>query len=249
MFSSLRIKTSALALAIVFAVGSLFAATPQIPVAAASSLPECRYDDIVTSHLGRKQWRITLLDTIYMAPKSYVPRGLVSTSGAGLNAGGKVRRLVIGDLAAMASAADAAGAKLRVVSAYRSFRLQKRVYNREVRQFGESAARLTVARPGHSEHQLGTTIDFGSAKSAKDAWDYSDWAKTAAGSWMQQNAWQYGFIMSYPKRKKSVTCYRYEPWHYRYVGRELAQAIHDSGLTTREYLWYNFESIEPPDPS
>ena len=54
---------------------------------------------------------------------------------------------------------------------------------------------------------------------------------------MKANAWKYGWVMSYPKGKTSVTCYQYEPWHYRYVGRAEAKAIHDSGLTTRQYLW------------
>ena len=56
----------------------------------------------------------------------------------------------------------------------------------------------------------------------------------------------YGWLMSYQKGKKTVTCYRYEPWHYRYFGRDLAKAIHDSGLTTREYLWSHFTQVEVP---
>jgi D-alanyl-D-alanine carboxypeptidase len=54
---------------------------------------------------------------------------------------------------------------------------------------------------------------------------------------MARNAWRFGFVMSYPKGREAETCYAYEPWHYRYVGREVAQAIHDSGLTPRRYLW------------
>jgi D-alanyl-D-alanine carboxypeptidase len=60
---------------------------------------------------------------------------------------------------------------------------------------------------------------------------------------MKNNAWKYGFMMSYPKGKSSITCYTYEPWHYRYVGRALARHIHDSGLTIREYLWRHYESV------
>jgi D-alanyl-D-alanine carboxypeptidase len=54
---------------------------------------------------------------------------------------------------------------------------------------------------------------------------------------MLDNAWKYGFVQSYPKGKTDVTCYAYEPWHYRYLGPALARAIHDSRLTVREYLW------------
>ena len=64
-----------------------------------------------------------------------------------------------------------------------------------------------------------------------------DWATTAAGAWLQQNAWRYGFVMSYPKNKRDLTCYVYEPWHYRYVGRDVAKAVEESGLALREWLW------------
>jgi len=59
---------------------------------------------------------------------------------------------------------------------------------------------------------------------------------------MKKHAWQYGFIMSYPDGKTKVTCYAYEPWHYRYVGRAEAVAVHDSGMVLRRYLWRNFET-------
>ena len=92
------------------------------------------------------------------------------------------------------------------------------------------------ARAGHSEHQLGTTVDFrGYGGSAP--WNYTDWGTTKAGAWLKGNAWKYGFVMSYPKGKTSVTCYQYEPWHYRYVGRTRARTIRSSGLSLRQFLW------------
>ncbi len=81
-----------------------------------------------------------------------------------------------------------------------------------------SSALATSARPGHSEHQLGLAIDFKTAGGAA-AWRYADWARTREGAWLARNAWRYGFVMSYPAGKRSLTCYAYEPWHYRYVGR------------------------------
>ena len=230
------------ALAVVLGIGSFLGVvqfTP-LPVDAAQALPGCRYDDAMTQHSSTGDWQITMLDTIYRISKTYIPSGLAPTSKAGLNAGAYVRNFVIPDLTAMARAARTAGAGLRVVSAYRSYGYQNQVYQRLVERYGESAARLSAARPGHSEHQLGTTIDFGSVRGARDAWHYTDWATTTAGSWMKSNAWKFGFMMSYPKGLRSVTCYRYEPWHYRYVGRRLASKIHDSGLTLRQYLWDHF---------
>jgi D-alanyl-D-alanine carboxypeptidase len=98
------------------------------------------------------------------------------------------------------------------------------------------------ARPGHSEHQTGLTIDFGSIG---DTGLNKEWESTRAGGWMASNAWKFGWLMSYPNGKKDVVCYRYEPWHYRYVGREMAAKIHDSGLTIREYLWANYTQVDP----
>ena len=122
------------------------------------------------------------------------------------------------DLRAMASAARKAGARLAIQSAYRSYTTQKSTFAYWVRVSGYSAAIRSSARAGHSEHQLGTTIDFRSYGGSAP-WYYSDWGKSKAGAWLRANAWKYGFVMSYPKGKTSVTCYAYEPWHFRYVGR------------------------------
>jgi D-alanyl-D-alanine carboxypeptidase len=92
------------------------------------------------------------------------------------------------------------------------------------------------ARAGHSEHQLGTALDFRSAR-GPDPWDLEDWGATPEGRWLAENAHRFGFVMSYPAGQESVTCYIYEPWHYRYVGREVAQEVMASGLTLREWLW------------
>ena len=94
--------------------------------------------------------------------------------------------------------------------------------------------------PGHSEHHLGTAIDFGSPDDSKAAWNHEDWGQTPAGAWLYQNAWRFGFVLSYPKNKRDVTCYQYEPWHYRYIGREMAADLHATSLTLREYLWRQF---------
>jgi D-alanyl-D-alanine carboxypeptidase len=193
----------------------------------------------MTEHTAYNQWRMTLLDTIFKVSSGYKPGNLVSIGQANIAGSGKVRRLVIGDLAALADAARAAGNPLRVVSAHRSYGQQSTLYQREVQRYGVQQARLQVARPGHSEHQLGTTIDFGSAGTSVKPWS-SDFAKTPAGSWLKKNGWKYGFVMSYPKGKKSLTCYKYEPWHWRYVGREMAANMHGTGLTLREYLWQQF---------
>lgn len=181
-------------------------------------------------------WPRSLLDTKYRLSSTYAPGDLRSTSEAGLNGGYAVRDHVIADLKAMASAARAAGARLAVQSAYRSYATQKATFDHWVRLHGYARALKESARAGHSEHQLGTTLDFKSY-GGPAPWDVTDWVTTKAGAWMAKNAWKYGFVMTYPKGKTSVTCYDYEPWHYRYVGKTRATAIHGTGQTYREYLW------------
>ncbi|MFN8520534.1 MAG: M15 family metallopeptidase [Chloroflexota bacterium] len=211
-------------------------------VAATPKLPACAYLDIKTRFRSLDHWRKTSVDTRLMVGKRYAPDDLVAVGRANIAGSGRVRDLVIKDLRAMARAAKRAGNAIAVRSAYRSYQDQVATFNYWMQVSGRKAALKASARPGHSEHQLGTTIDFRSASSTKAPWDYADWATTGPGAWMKANAWKYGFVMSYPKGKQSVTCYTYEPWHYRYVGPTLAKRIHESGLTTREYLWRHYES-------
>lgn len=208
------------------------------------SLPDCRYDDLMTAPRAYSDWAITLVDTILRVPRSYVPPDLVSVSKAGVAGSGKVRAILIDDLHAMSEAADAAGNGIGVHSAYRSYDDQKAVFDGWVQEFGYARALEVSARPGHSEHQLGLAIDFRSDPGGSPF--TGSWGKTPAGTWMNAHAWEFGFMRSYPPRKQSVTCYDNEAWHYRYVGRDLAAAIHASGLTLREYLWANFTTAVVP---
>jgi LAS superfamily LD-carboxypeptidase LdcB len=208
-------------------------------VRAMGALPACRYDDILTTPRRYVDWQETLVDPILRVPSTYAPPDLVSTGTAGIPGGGTIRAIVIDDLRAMTDAARAAGAPIAVASAYRSYATQKITFQGWVNVLGYAKALKVSARPGHSEHQLGLAIDFKSEPGGAP-WNGVDWATTPAGAWMKVNAWHYGWIISYPKNKLSTVCYAYEPWHYRYVGRELAASIHASGLTTRAYLWANF---------
>jgi D-alanyl-D-alanine carboxypeptidase len=205
-------------------------------VVSAVTLPPCRVADVNTMYRQYTDWHRSMLDSTYRLTSSYSPTDLRSTADAGLNGSHRVRGLVIGDLRAMAKAARAAGARLAVQSAFRSYSTQASTFAYWVRVHGYATALKESARAGHSEHQLGTTIDFRSYGGSAP-WDYADWGTTKAGAWLRVNAWRYGFVMSYPKGKTTVTCYTYEPWHYRYVGRNAAAAIRASHLTLREYLW------------
>jgi D-alanyl-D-alanine carboxypeptidase len=241
-----RVAALAAGLALVASIGLRPLVAPSL-VQAMGPLPACRYDDLLTTPRLYTDWSITLVDTILRVTRSYVPPDLVSVSQAGIAGNGKVRALVIEDLKAMSEAAATAGAAIAVQSAYRSYEKQEQVFDDWVAVFGYRRALEISARPGHSEHQLGLAIDFRSDPGGSPF--EGDWGTTPAGKWMKAHGWEYGFVLSYPKGKMAVTCYDFEPWHYRYVGRDVAAMIHASGQTPREYLWANFTTTVVPAPT
>jgi D-alanyl-D-alanine carboxypeptidase len=123
----------------------------------------------------------------------------------------------------MLNDANASGISLRVVSAYRSFAEQKTLKSSYKMTYGAGTANQFSADQGYSEHQLGTALDF-TTTAIKGA--YPSFAQSTAYTWMNANAYKYGFIISYPKEN---TYYEYEPWHWRFVGVALATYIHDNG--------------------
>jgi len=180
---------------------------------------------------------LSILDRTYALPAGYVPSDLVPASGAGLTgtSGTKlVRAPLIDDLAAMNEAWAAEGLSVVIESAYRSYAAQQATFDSWVARVGVAEALRRSARPGHSEHQLGTAFDLTSP-----GWGgrFGDWAtESAEGAWMVEHAWKYGFVMSYPSGSEASTCFGYEPWHWRWIGREAAAAHRESGLSLREFL-------------
>jgi D-alanyl-D-alanine carboxypeptidase len=238
----------ALPIAAILGLGLLGApASVPAPVAGVGPLPECRLDDIFAEPRDLEEWAITQVDWILTLGPDYRPNDLVSVREGGVAGGGMIRAIVIDDLRAMALAAEENGTPLVSWSPYRGYNQQVRLFNGYA---GWNGTRYTnfqnaitfSARPGHSEHQLGTTIDF---VAVGDDGLTSNWEVTRTGGWMARNAWKYGWLMTYPEGKQAVTCYRYEPWHYRYVGRDLAAKVHESGLTLREYLWEHHTEVDP----
>ena len=202
-------------------------------------LPACEISDIPTRYGKVKHWKRTLLDTNLMLMRSYQPWDLVSVSRAGISGSGKVRKIMIDDLRALADAARRAGKPLAVRSAHRTYAYQAALFSSYVRRSGYAQAIKFSARPGHSEHQLGTTVDFTTAPGVPLR---TSFGASPSGKWLARNGWKYGFIMSYPEGKRKVSCYGYEPWHWRYFGRALARKIHESGQVPRRYLYENFEA-------
>jgi D-alanyl-D-alanine carboxypeptidase len=161
-----------------------------------------------------------LVDKKHSLPTGYAPSDLVAlTEGSyRVSRGGlTLRRAAAAALDEMAKAARADGVTLVASSTYRSYEYQTQVYNRNVREMGQAAADRESAKPGHSQHQTGLVVDFGSIDDS--------FAATAAGRWMSANASRFGWSLSFPDGYEAVTGYRWESWHYRYVGKGLAAFI------------------------
>ncbi|KQQ93033.1 hypothetical protein ASF62_14825 [Leifsonia sp. Leaf325] len=130
------------------------------------------------------------------------------------------------------TASDEAGLALASNSAYRSYSTQQSVYDNDVASLGQEGADLSTARPGHSEHQTGLAIDIGAASG--DCSLNQCFADTPEGQWLAANAYRFGYLLRYPADKVPVTGFEFEPWHYRYIGVDLATEMHRVGITTLE---------------
>jgi LAS superfamily LD-carboxypeptidase LdcB len=126
----------------------------------------------------------------------------------------RVASTAVAPLTGLLAAARAAGFNIRISSAFRSYRDQLRMF-RSIKERGRAA------RPGHSEHQLGTAIDL-------------RLPTTKAIDWLAEHAFEHGFALSYPAGKQRLTGYRPEPWHVRFVGPDLATELHQRGWTLEE---------------
>ncbi len=180
---------------------------------------------------------LVLVDKIHALPPTYVPPDLVYISQYNIpvaNTSYQIRKIVVPDLVGMIKDANAQGINLIVISPYRSYNTQAEVYDYYTRTDGVTAANQYSAIPGHSQHQLGTAIDF-STNEISNGLDQS-FADTNAGKWMAENAYKYGFVLAYPIGDESITGYEYEPWHWRYMGVDNALKIKNSGLIMQQYL-------------
>jgi zinc D-Ala-D-Ala carboxypeptidase len=181
-------------------------------------------------------FNLVLVDRSHELPKDYVPKDLVPLSAAGVTTvGGRnlmLRREAAGHLEDLVAAAAADGEELVVASAFRSYLDQTYTHERLKSIYGSGADAMS-ASPGHSQHQLGTAVDFTNSVAAYQVQPV--FGQTSAAWWLQNHATRYGFVLSYPPGKDE-TGYRFEPWHYRYIGVENAGRLHESGLTLQEFL-------------
>ncbi len=165
--------------------------------------------------------------------KDYIPNNLVNVNSSGI----RLVKEAYDSFKDMANNAKKENLNLRIISAYRSFEYQNNLYNKYLQKDPQDKVDTYSARPGYSEHQTGLSIDIDNKNI-----DYNKFHLTKEYTWMQNNAYKYGFILRYPLGKEVITGYQYESWHYRYVGKKIAKEIHDLNTTFEEY-YYEFIDI------
>lgn len=158
-------------------------------------------------------------------PKDYAPNDLTAVGG-----GQQLRKDAASALSNLIAAAKTENLGVQPLSGYRSYNTQVSVYNNEVATNGQAVADTQSARPGTSEHQTGLSIDVGGGGCGIE----DCFGTTAEGKWVAANAYKYGFIVRYQAGKETITGYRAEPWHIRYVGVELATEMHTQNVATLE---------------
>ena len=181
-------------------------------------------------------WRLILVNKQNPVPDDF------TVKLSGISDSMQVDERIIADVYRMMDAASDDGVNLMICSAYRSYDRQKTLFNNKINKLmGEGMTYLeaykvgsmNVTVPGTSEHHLGLALDILTGSYTKMDDGFGD---TEAGKWLAENASDYGFILRYPKGKEDITGIVYEPWHFRYVGREYAKDIEERGVCLEEYL-------------
>jgi LAS superfamily LD-carboxypeptidase LdcB len=201
------------------------ATTDQPPVKNPCPQPTKAYPDYSYLDVGQD---VAIPDPSYVPPDLTLLDKSISTSNICL------RSEAAAAVTTMIQDAKEQGYDIKVSSGFRSYDTQEGILSRDIASGNPNATKL-VAKPGYSEHQLGMAVDLTSSAIA-DASAAVKFGSTKEFTWLQSNAYKYGFIQSYPAGKEEITGYMNEAWHYRYVGIANALAIVQSGETTNQYL-------------
>jgi len=195
---------------------------------------------VTTKNWRTSQWATAVLDPMYRLSSSYRPTNLIAITWRGVispKGGYLLKREAADALVAMFAAAKVNRISLKIISAYRSYATQRATFAKWVAQSGLQQARKYSAVPGHSEHQLGTTVDLGSLTGV--SWSNPKFPTSPTALWLESNAYKFGFVRSYPAGSANIalSCYGAEAWHWRYVGKDLAYEIVCSAQVPRIFLW------------
>ena len=210
-------------------------ATPTAEAPVATPEPEPTYDATVFS-LDDPMSIWVIADKLRpIDPADFEPTDLVAVN-APYRSDPRLRATAAASYEVMFRAAEADGINLVLISAYRSYATQVSVYNGWVARLGLEAADLQSARPGHSEHQTGLSADIAAKNGACTINEC--FGQTPEGQWLTANAWKFGWVLRYPEGLTNITGYKYEPWHWRYVGKGLAAHLHETApnVTLEEFF-------------
>lgn len=189
---------------------------------------DTHYKDIKI--LSEPDINIVLVNKNYKLPNNYTPDDLELISNFYANDNKYLRKEARIAFENLSRDASILGYKIIAVSTYRDYNYQERLYNAYVEEKGKDYADKCSARPGHSEHQTGLAVDVMGSNN-----DYDEFEKSDEFEWMRNNSYKYGFILRYPENKTKTTGFKYEPWHYRYVGVEVAKIIYEENICLEEY--------------
>ena len=171
---------------------------------------------------------LTLVNKYNYIPYDYIPKDLINIGNIYIN------KETYDAFLQMKNDMNKENLNIRIISAYRSYDYQESLYDNYLKYESKSLVDKYSARPGFSEHHTGLAIDVDNIKL-----DYNKFYLTKEFTWMEENSYKYGFILRYPKDKENITGYTYEPWHYRYVGKKIAEYIKKHNSTYEEY-YYEF---------
>lgn len=186
----------------------------------------------------KEDWQLVLINKQHSIPEDYeVQLGSINTIKGSMQCDERI----INDLMDMIKAAKEDNVVLAICSPYRDFSYQEMLFNRKIKRYMNAGmsyleayqlAGQAVTVPGASEHQIGLALDI-----ITDTYTSLDegFGKTAAGMWLAENSYRFGFILRYPQGKEYITGIEYEPWHFRYVGVDAATVITQNGITLEEF--------------
>ena len=173
---------------------------------------------------------MVLVNKLNRLQSNYVPHDLEQISLNYATNNKFLRKEAKENFEKLSSDAKKIGYSIIAVSAYRDYDYQENLFNNYVKEKGENYALKCSAKAGHSEHQTGLSVDVMGSNN-----DYDQFEKSKEFDWMKNNSYKYGFILRYPKGKEYITGFKYEPWHYRYVGKEVAKIIYEKNIILEEY--------------
>ncbi len=198
-----------------------------------TNLDKEKYVDITKTNVNDNT--LMLVNKYYYLTENYTPSDLIMlTSKYNTGVNSQMRKEASEAFMKMSDAATLDNIVIKNASGYRSYKYQVNLYDKYVTRDGKKAADTYSARPGFSEHQTGLVSDINTIDNSFE--------NTDAFKWLQKNADKYGFILRFPKDKEDITGYQYEPWHYRYVGVDIAKQIKAENLTLEEYYAYYVEN-------